>query len=325
MMISDIMTRSVLSVGPDASVRSIAQLLVEHGISAVPVVEDGIPIGIVSETDLVRRASAMKTSGSGWLSALLKAPAENVKLDDVFSSKLNARDVMTSPIIAVSGDATLEEVLQIMVARSVKRLPVLDRGRICGIVSRPDVLRAVSVGHARQPDSGALLRARPHASAPGYAAAVDTLAPSESGEEVISASALRSTAESYKAHMAQIHVIEQRHVKEAHEHEIEAFLEQPLTADFWRDMLLRARSAADHGAVELEIIRFPCGVCSDAGRAINNGAPGWAQSLRGLPAAIWQRWHDELQAKGFRMKARIIDFPEGVPGNVGLVLSWNRF
>ena len=93
---------------------------------------------------------------------------------------------MTSPVIAVSADASLDEVLQIMVARSVKRLPVLNTGRICGIVSRPDVLRAVSQARVRHDHAHAPLEARDSGA---------SLAAGESGEEVISASAFRDAAE----------------------------------------------------------------------------------------------------------------------------------
>lgn len=317
MQVCDIMTRSVLSVAPDTSVRHIAQLLVDHGISAVPVVAEGHPIGIVSETDLVRRASSARTREAGWLAALLRGPAAAGSLDDMFRSDLTARDVMTSPVIAVSADASLDEVLHIMVARSVKRLPVLSAGRICGIVSRPDVLRAVSKANVRH-NSHAPVEAE-------TGDAPDSPAAGEVGEEVISASAFRDAAETFKAHLAETLVQERRHNKEEHDREIAQFLEQSLTTDVWRAMLLRARSAAEHGATDVEILRFPCGVCSDAGRAINNADPHWLETLRGLPAEVAARTHDELRPKGFRLQAQIVDFPNGVPGHAGLFLSWSKF
>lgn len=330
MKISDIMTCSVLSVEPATPVLQIARFLVDHGISAVPVVEDGQPVGIVSETDLVMRAGTAKSRESGWLAALLHAPA-HIALDGVFRQDMTARDVMTSPAVVVNADAALDDVLNIMVTRSVKRLPVLDKGRLCGIISRADVLRALAKPHGRRPGSMALYATRHQQSvqhaqgATQESPAVACPMPGESGEEVISAAALRYAVETYRDRQAQSMKVERSHLKEELDREIAAFLDQELTADFWRDMLLRARAAAERGAVEIEALHFPCGVCSDAGRAINNGEDGWAVTLRGLPAAIWQRWNEELHGKGFRMKARILDFPGGVPGHVGLFLSWSKF
>lgn len=223
---------------------------------------------------------------------------------------------MTSPVIAVSADASLDEVLQIMVARSVKRLPVLNTGRICGIVSRPDVLRAVSQARVRHDHAHAPLEARDSGA---------SLAAGESGEEVISASAFRDAAETFKAHQAEALVRERRHDKEQHEREIAQVLGQALTTDIWRSILLKARAAAEHGATDVEILRFPCGVCSDAGRAINNADPHWLETLRGLPAEIAARTQMELRPKGFRLKAQIVDFPDSVPGHAGLFLSWSKF
>lgn len=315
MKVSDIMTCNVLSVAPDTPVRHIAQILVDHGISALPVLADGHVIGIVSETDLVMRASTARNRETGWLAALLRTPAAAGSLHDVFRSDLTARDVMTSPVTAVGADASLEEVLDIMVARSVKRLPVLNAGRICGIVSRPDVLRAVSKANMRHHSRPPM---EPHNRRDDHAVG-------QCGAEVISASAFRDAAETFKAHLAEAQVLERRHEREEHDREIAQVLEQPLTTDIWRSILLKARAAAEHGATEVEILRFPCGVCSDAGRAINNADPHWLETLRGLPAEIAARTHTDLRPKGFRLKAKIVDFTDGVPRHAGLFLSWSRF
>jgi hypothetical protein len=63
-------------------------------------------------------------------------------------------------------------------------------------------------------------------------------------------------------------------------------------------------------------------VCSDHGRAVNAPDPDWPATLRGLPAQLYLRWKEELRPRGFGLTARVVDFPDGLPGDVGLFLSW---
>ena len=70
------------------------------------------------------------------------------------------------------------------------------------------------------------------------------------------------------------------------------------------------------------MLKFPCKLCTDRGRAVNVPDPSWPATLRGLPAQVFLRWKQELRDRGFRLQARVIDFPDGVPGHVGLFLVW---
>jgi hypothetical protein len=95
-----------------------------------------------------------------------------------------------------------------------------------------------------------------------------------------------------------------------------------LTPEMVERALTRWQAAASQGASEIELLRFPSDLCSDDGRAINNSEPGWNRTLTGVPAQIYEIWEQHLKPKGFRLKAYIIDFPGGKPGDAGMFLSW---
>ena len=70
------------------------------------------------------------------------------------------------------------------------------------------------------------------------------------------------------------------------------------------------------------LLRFPSALCSDGGRAINVFEPGWPATLSGEPAEIYLRWEHELKPRGFHLTARVLDFPGGLLGDIGLFLVW---
>jgi len=70
------------------------------------------------------------------------------------------------------------------------------------------------------------------------------------------------------------------------------------------------------------LLRFPSQVCSDGGRAVNVPDPGWPSTLRGEAAEIYLRWSHDLQPQGFHLSARVVDFPDGMPGDIGMFLVW---
>ena len=81
--------------------------------------------------------------------------------------------------------------------------------------------------------------------------------------------------------------------------------------------------AVSNGLREVEIGRFPNQLCTDRGRAINQQEPGWEETLTGLPKEIFQFWKKHLQPRGYKIKYQIVDYSGGVPGDVGITLSWN--
>jgi hypothetical protein len=92
------------------------------------------------------------------------------------------------------------------------------------------------------------------------------------------------------------------------------------------DRLVRAaaiiKRAAHNGLTEVEIVRFPNELCTDRGRAINQGEAGWEKTLTGLPKELYDFWDQHLKAKGYKFGCRIVEFPGGVPGDVGITLRW---
>ena len=72
---------------------------------------------------------------------------------------------------------------------------------------------------------------------------------------------------------------------------------------------------------ESEVFRFPNQLCTDKGRAINQQEPGWEETLTGEPKGMYQFWHKHLGPHGYKLKTQIVDFPGGLPGNVGMTLS----
>lgn len=157
----DIMTSPVVSIGPDATVREIAALLLDMRISAVPVLDAGRLVGIVSEADLLHRHElGTDASRRPWWLRLLSADAS---LEDYIKSHARrARDVMTRKVVSVDDEASVATIVTLLERHGVKRLPVLRAGRLVGIVSRSDVVRALArrPGPARRAAGGdqAILR-----------------------------------------------------------------------------------------------------------------------------------------------------------------------
>ena len=145
----DVMTRNVVSITPDTPVRKIAALLVNHRIGAVPVIDSsGAPIGIVSESDLIRPDGAAREV---WRQSWLEILAEGEPLSPEFivwldSQKHHASAVMSAPVVTVGEETNLREVAEVLTTRRIRSVPVVTDGRVVGILSRGDLLRAISVG-----------------------------------------------------------------------------------------------------------------------------------------------------------------------------------
>jgi CBS-domain-containing membrane protein len=143
MKASDIMTSPVITVGPDTLVRHLAGLLYEHRISAVPVLEKGKLVGIVSEADLLHRheIGTDRRSRSWWLQLL---SADRSIGDYVKSHATRARDIMTRDVVSVAPDTPIAQIATLLENRGVKRVPVLQGERLAGIVSRSNLVQALA-------------------------------------------------------------------------------------------------------------------------------------------------------------------------------------
>jgi len=80
--------------------------------------------------------------------------------------------------------------------------------------------------------------------------------------------------------------------------------------------------AVQNGLTEVMVYRFPNTLCTDKGRAINQQEPGWEKTLTGIPKEIFQLWVDYLKPRGYRISYQIMDFPGGMPGDVGVTIAW---
>jgi CBS-domain-containing membrane protein len=139
----EVMTRDVVTVGPDTPVREIAERLLAHRISAVPVVDGaGKLLGIVSEGDLMRRPeSGTERRGSWWLG--LFDSSEDRLREFAKSRGQRARDVMTREVVSVGERTPLDKVAALLEKRRIKRVPVVRGGKLVGIVSRANLLRGL--------------------------------------------------------------------------------------------------------------------------------------------------------------------------------------
>lgn len=148
MLARDIMTTRVTTVTPDTPVPEIAQTLLQQRISAVPVVApDGRLVGIVSEGDLMRRVETGTERSRSWWLKLVVGSAELAR-EYVKAHGMLAGDVMTPEVVSVSPDTPLDEIAALLERRRIKRVPVVEGGRLVGIVSRADLLRGLAARKA---------------------------------------------------------------------------------------------------------------------------------------------------------------------------------
>lgn len=153
MRAGDICRRDVRTVGPDATVQEVAAILAEADYTGLPVVDDeGRVVGIVTEADLLARAKRLNLPKLfPFLGGVIYL--ENPKRFEEDLRKATAarvRDVMTADVVTVTEDTPLEEVATLLVERGINRLPVVRDGRLVGIITRDDVIRAVYLKARRQ-------------------------------------------------------------------------------------------------------------------------------------------------------------------------------
>ena len=80
--------------------------------------------------------------------------------------------------------------------------------------------------------------------------------------------------------------------------------------------------AVSNGLTEIEVGRFPNSLFTDRGRAINQQEPGWEKTLTGAPKEIYELWQKYFRPRGYKLKVQVVDFPDGLPGDIGMTLSW---
>jgi CBS domain-containing protein len=139
-----IMTRQVITVGPDSSIVDAANMMLQHHISGLPVVDTaGKLIGIVSEGDFIRRAEIGTQRQRGRWLRFLVGPG-GIASDFVHEQGRRVQEIMTPDPITIMEDTTLREIVRTIERHHVKRLPVMRRDQLVGMVTRADLLQAIA-------------------------------------------------------------------------------------------------------------------------------------------------------------------------------------
>lgn len=147
MKASDIMTVSVVKVSPETSIADAARIMMANRISGLPVVDsDGHLLGIVTEGDMLRRSEIL--GERPWWTAP-SAPSKERAEAYVKSHSHKVGDVMTREVITIDENEPVDRVAMVLESRGIKRVPVVKDGRVSGIVSRANLLRALVTAGAR--------------------------------------------------------------------------------------------------------------------------------------------------------------------------------
>jgi CBS domain-containing protein len=163
MKVGDFMTRRVVTIHPDSPILDAAQLMLKHHVSGLPVVDDSQRVvGIVTEHDLLRRTDRPGSQQPYWLELMIERAA--VPKESVRFNEAKVKEVMTSEPFVVMEDTPIEEVCRVMRERGIKRLPIVRNGRLVGIMSRADLVRALTTAihlltqaNERQAAAGSLM------------------------------------------------------------------------------------------------------------------------------------------------------------------------
>lgn len=159
MKVRDVIKTDVVTCGPETKVSDVARMLRENGVSGMPVVEDGKVVGIVSEADVLDLIDERQEDENIWLPSPFEAieiPLRSFSLRDWLEShdvieraikdigEMPVREIMTKNVKKTRPNDDIEEAANLMVRHNVNRLPVVEDGELVGLITRGDVLRAVS-------------------------------------------------------------------------------------------------------------------------------------------------------------------------------------
>jgi len=323
------MSAPVVSAREDESVRDAARRMLERGVGALPVMSSsGAPLGIVSDGDLLGNRQR-DPRREWWLDLFSSGAADFARPRFVDNRPL--REVMSAPLITVSPRTPVAEVAELLRLNHVKRLPVVAEAALVGIVSRADLVGLVETLTPSPPEKagnglmdflesmigGASLRGLPPRRPVVRVVAAKPRAPE------LSATAFRQEAEQYEASRQAEIEAERTAARLKRQRELKAMLQAHVDEALWRDLVEHAEAAAARGEMEMQLLQFPCALCSDGGRKIDVHEAGWETTLQGEPAEIYARWREELQPAGFRLDARMVGYDEqGVIAEAGLFLQW---
>jgi CBS domain-containing protein len=327
MQARDVMTKAVVTIRPETPTGQIASLLLEKRISGVPVVDEtGLVVGMVTEGDLLMsNAPDREKRREWWLSLLAEGEALRIEfLPTIHNNHRTAREIMSAPVVTVSENTDIAEIGKLFTTLQIKRVPVIREGRITGIVARADLVRVIASQHAESPQEEGMfswtLHFDPFKSSEARTHPVIAQEPPK--EDGLSASLFQhlvSDADSKKVHQQEN---QRQAMEEQRKAKMKELIDHHLTDEHWRTVLHQARIAAEHGEREVLLLQFPHELCSDGGRAINVAEPEWPATLRGEAAETYLRFERDLKPKRFRLVAKVLSFPDGYIGDIGLFLHW---
>ena len=155
MMARDVMVEQVIAIDPEASVAEAARLMSEFDISALPVVDAGRLVGIISESDLLRRAEiGTAVHHPWWIEAV--TPAARLAAEFTKSHGMRVAEVMSKDVVTADEDTPLSDIAALLERNRIKRVPITRDGELVGIVSRANLVQALaSLGLAADEDAAA--------------------------------------------------------------------------------------------------------------------------------------------------------------------------
>ena len=144
MQAQDIMTKKVITTTPDTLIDDVVKLMIDNHISAVPVVDaDGGVVGLISEGDLMRRVEGASGPRRSWWLSMLAGPATPAQ-EFVALRGRHAHDIMTKNVLTVGPDMPIGDIAVLLEKHRIKRVPVVDDGKLVGIVSRANLLQGLA-------------------------------------------------------------------------------------------------------------------------------------------------------------------------------------
>jgi hypothetical protein len=141
-------------------------------------------------------------------------------------------------------------------------------------------------------------------------------------EGLITPDQLRRIAEEKEMEKAREALEKKRKVDSEHDQLREAFMSREIHPEVFERISRAVKNAAERGQQEVLVIRFSSTYSTDRGRAINNSEPDWPKTLTGFAKRAYEFWQKELEPQGYKLRVEIMDYPGGMPGDVGMFLKW---
>ena len=326
----EIMVSPAVTAPANATVREVARLMLAHGVSTLPVLdEQGRLVGMASDGDLLGRRSE-DSLRDWWLSMLVEGDPSGPSLTS--ASARTVREVMSAPAIAITPTATVYQAAELLQTHRIKRVPVVEAGRVLGVLSRSDLLPMIAAASAPaivgRGGSGllafleSLVGGTSLLGLPEARPSRPEAEPEQESWVTISAEGFRTEVQAHQIEEADRRQLARRKAALEHGRMIKALLDKHVSDALWRELLAHAEQAARAGEKEFLLLRFPSDLCGDGGRKIDVAEQGWEDTLRGEAAELYHRWRKDLKPRGFGLSARIVSYVEGMLGDIGLFLTW---